>query len=223
MVFKTLKLTALSFLVTASLTSAATFNFLSSGPNVPSLTYTVDGISLTITTGTFGSSNGSNINFARRDLSQSDTFGLGSIARSSSSKDSETVDGRSGDDALIFTFDRLVSISEAFLEQVESEDYFSFGTVTEDWAFNRISDNEQAQETVDIEDLFGTVVGTRFAIGARHRDADFTLTGLSVFDQSATNTQIATPIPTPVVPLPATGLFLMAGLGAIGLAARKKR
>ena len=208
--------------MTAGLTSAATFDFLGFSPDSSSKSFTVDGISVTVTTGTFGDEAGSDIDFDARLVDQGTARGLGSVGDA----DFKQIDGKNGNDVVVFTFDRLVSIETAFLNKIDRRDKFAFGTV-ESGAFNRIVDRQVATETVDFTGAFGTVTGTSFGIGAIGNRHNFSIASLSVFD--ATPTPIAPQLAVTSafapssVPLPAAGLFLLAGIGGLAVATRKKR
>ena len=91
--------------------SAATFNFTgdffgSIAPDSPSKTFTVDGITVTVTAGTFSNaSNPSNINFANRLVDLDFFSGLGADGRF----DGDNIDGRLGNDVLVFSFSRKIT------------------------------------------------------------------------------------------------------------------
>jgi hypothetical protein len=200
----TKKLTAAIFaasLCAAGAASAATFSFTGSNlSDASSRSYTVDGITVTVTAGTFSTwSNPSSINFGSR-LVDVDPNGLGADAGG----DGDLVDGSNGNDVLVFTFDRDVTIDSISFGDVGSNDDFAFGTVT-GTAFTRIVNFQDVASSVSTSTFGGDVVGLAFGIGAIGSNDEFTVSGLTVSE----------------VPLPAAGWMLLAGMG--GLAAMKRR
>lgn len=215
MFLKTLTYAAMSFCLTAGLASSATFDFMSKDADSASKTYTVDGVTVTVTTGTFKKKNGSEIKLDTRDVKSSKKNGLGS----NGAGDKAVIDGRKGNDVIIFTFDQVVAIDTVTFGKLDGKDRFAFGTVDEG-KFNRIVTKRKVTETFDIDETFGTLAGTSFAIGALGKRHNFTIETLSVFipsedakaQQSRTSSTASN---MPAVPLPAAGMMLLAGLAGM--------
>lgn len=134
------------------------------------------------------------------------------------SGDNHQVDGRNGDEMVIFTFSESVEILSVTLSLVDSNDHFDFKTFAPQgesliWDIDPVGTGTVTTNTSDFPDgaIFGTqtFTGTTFGVGAAFNNDDFKISGIS-FDY--------TPAP---VPLPAAGLMLMAGLG--GLAVMRRR
>ncbi len=187
---------------------AATFDF--TGSNLfpaSSLSFSDDGIGLTVTAGTFTTaSNPSSVNVSRRLVDQ-DNNGLGADGF----LDGDNIDGRFGNDILIFTFDQEVQLDVIRFGGVDGNDDFAFGPV-DGLSFFRIVDFQDVTDPLNAATfLTGEQrVGTAFGIGAIGNNDDFTIAGLSV-------SSVAT------VPLPASGLLLGMALLGFGLVRRRKQ
>lgn len=193
-----------------SAANALTNDFTGSNPAPTSTqTYQLGYVTLQVTAGTFSAfSNPSTINFGTRLVDQ-DPDGLGADAFF----DSDQVDGSFGNDVLVFSFSREVTLDTLSFGNVDGNDDFAFGSVAGN-SFTRI---------VSFQDVTGAPfnlstispndenVGLSFGVGAIGSNDNFTIAGLSI-----------TPSP---IPLPATGLLLLGalGLGAAGSRMRKKR
>lgn len=217
MMLKTLKIAAATLIFAAGTASAATFSFLENSADSPSKVFSADGISLTVTSGTFGDADGSAIDFSERLVDQSKTRGLGS---DSSADNSRTIDGKFGNDVLVLTFDRLVTLSSLNLGKIDSKDKYVIGTVNSG-NFDFLADNQVATSFVDVTNLYGSITGTTFAIGAIGNKHNFTVEGLTVAQPSLV--QISRAVSVAPVPLPASSLLLIAGIGGLVAAQRKSR
>ena len=187
---------AAAVVVSFGTAAAATFNFTGSNPFPTSeLNFSVDGINLSVTAGTFSSSsNPSNINFSSRLVDQ-DPDGLGADA----SFDSDQVDGSGGNDVLVFSFARDVRIDQITFGNVDGNDDFAYGTV-DGAAFTRLASFQDVVNPFNLSLILGD---NAFGIGAIGSNDNFTITSLTV-----------TPVPLPAaLPLFAGGLGLMGLLG----------
>jgi hypothetical protein len=212
MVMKLLAKAAFCSILMAGAASASTFNFLGFSPDSPSKVFSIDGVTVTVTAGTFSSaSNNTAIDFSTRDVDQGMTRGLGVVA----DDDSRQIDGSGGADVLVFSFDRTVTIDALSLDRVDNKDHFAFGTVS-GGIFDRIVDLQQATATVDMAATFGSVWGTSFGIGAIEASDDFSIKSLSF-------TALPNAFAVAPVPLPASSLLLVAGLGGLTAMRRIKR
>jgi len=196
---------AATLVLSASGAHAATttfnFNQILIG-NRDSISYTIDGIGLTITAGTFSSnSNPSTIDFATRRVSRDFIDGLGADGR----RDIDEVDGRNGNDVLVFTFDTLVRVEEIEFSpfDIDGNDDFAFGSVS-GGQFDRIVDFQPVSTPFNVNRLGGNT-GVAFGVGAIGRNDNFSITDITVSQ----------------VPLPAAGWMFLTGLG--GLAAIRRR
>ncbi len=123
---------------TAFSTSALSATFDFTGENLSptsSLSFFDDGIGLTVTAGTFTTaSTPSSVNVSRRLVDQ-DNNGLGADGF----LDGDNIDGRFGNDILIFTFDQEVQLDVIRFGGVDGNDDFAFGPV-DGLSFFRIVD-----------------------------------------------------------------------------------
>lgn len=190
--------------------SAATFNFTgdffgSIAPDSPSKTFTVDGITVTVTAGTFSNaSNPSNINFANRLVDLDFFSGLGADGRF----DGDNIDGRLGNDVLVFSFSRKIIFENIRFRNRDGNDDFAFGAVTGS-LFDRIVDFEDVQNTVLVS-AFATMdqaMGRTFGIGAIQSNDNFTIRSIEVA----------------AVPIPAALPLFLSGLLGMGWLARRRR
>lgn len=192
-------------MVAGSAASAATFDFTGANlSDTSSIDYTVDGITVTVTAGTFSSVfNPSTIDFSTR-LVDIDPDGLGADG----SFDSDQVDGSGGNDVLVFSFSEQVTINTIGFGNVDSNDDFAFGSVAGS-AFDRVVSFQDVFVSTDVSSFasLSDRTGLAFGIGAIGAFDNFTITSLDVS----------------AVPLPASGLLLLAALGAgAGIARRRK-
>ncbi|MEL7545446.1 MAG: hypothetical protein AAGJ84_02270 [Pseudomonadota bacterium] len=179
--------------------SAATFDFTgdllaSIAPDSDSKVYTVDGITLTVTAGTFPNANPSDINFGTRQVDQDFFSGLGADAFG----DGDNVDGSFGNDVLVFSFSRAVKFLSIDFGNVDGNDDFAFGSVS-GTLFSRIVNFEDVSNAVLVS-TFATMdqaTGSSFGIGAIGTFDNFTIQGIEV---------AAVPIPA-ALPLFLSGLF----------------
>lgn len=198
----------LAFVISATGSAfAATFDF--TGENrfpASSLAFSDDGIGLTVTAGTFSAaSNPSSVNINRRLVDQ-DNNGLGADGF----LDGDNIDGRFGNDILIFTFDQEVQLDVLRFGGVDGNDDFAFGPV-DGLSFFRIVDFENVTDPLNAATFLtdDQRVGTAFGIGAIGSNDNFTIAGLSVSAVTA-------------VPLPASGLLLGVALLGFGLVRRRQ-
>ena len=182
----------------------ATFDF--TGQNLSpasSLSFSDDGIGLTVTAGTFSTaSNPSTVNITERNVDQ-DNNGLGADG----AFDGDNIDGFFGNDILIFTFDQEVRLDELRFGGVDGNDDFAFGPV-EGLSFFRIVDFQDVTDPLNAASFLtdDQRVGTAFGIGAIGINDNFTVAGMSVI----------------AVPLPASGLLLGMALLGFGLVRRRE-
>lgn len=193
----------------ASQANAVTFDFTGSDPaDSVSKSFTVDGLTVTVTAGTFpsnifGNPNPSNINFNTRLVDQ-DPNGLGADGV----PDFDQVDGSFGNDVLVFTFSREVFFDEITFGGVDGNDDFAFGSVTGN-SFLRVVDFQDVVNPTAVSG-FTTLAertGTSFGIGAIGPNDNFTVASISV---------------TPV-PLPPALLLLGSALVGLGVMSRRRR
>lgn len=186
---------------------AATFDFTGSNEYPTSaLSFSDDGIGLTVAAGTFSTRrNPSTVNIARRLVDQ-DRNGLGADAFF----DGDNIDGRFGNDILIFTFDQEVQLDTLRFGGVDGNDDFAFGPV-DGLSFFRIVDFQDVTDPLNAATFLtdDQRIGTAFGIGAIGSNDNFTVAGLSVSSVAA-------------VPLPASGLLLGSVLLGFGLLRRRR-
>ncbi|WP_152613077.1 hypothetical protein [Tateyamaria sp. ANG-S1] len=194
-----------------SAASALSVDFTGSDPAPANqLMFDFGNLTLTVTAGTFPRNpNPGNINFNTRLVDQ-DNDGLGADAPFF---DSDQIDGFFGNDVLVFSFSREVTLDSILFGNVDGNDDFAFGSVVGS-SFSRIVSFQDVPTTsFDLAGISpnGENIGLSFGIGAIGRNDDFTVAGLSF-------------TPTPI-PLPATGFLLLGalGLGAAGARMRRKQ
>lgn len=187
---------AVAFAVSAVAAQAATFNFTGApNSNNPSLSYTVDGIGLTVTAQSYLFGAPLTVNTAAE--------GLG--VRTSGLDNSNQIDGFGVAEVLIFSFDREVELKSVAFSLVHRLDTFSFfvGADTP-WDLTEVS----FASDFDLSGYTGTV----FGIG--------TINPLSAFRIASIEAVDAAPAP---VPVPAAAFALMGGLGALTALRRRRR
>ena len=198
-------------LAMASTTShAVTFDF--TGVNerdAPSKTFVEDGITLTVTAGTFDArSNPSDIDFGARRVDL-DPDGLGADG---GFFDSDQIDGALGNDVLAFSFSEDVILNTISFGNVDRNDHFAFGVV----------DGASFERFVDFEDVLSPVAastfltltqrtGDSFGIGAIGFFSNFTIAGLDV------TRVVATPLPPTLLMLGS----VLVGFGFLGYRRRR--
>lgn len=214
-------LTAASTLVlSVGVASAETVDFsnenIFSTGNYPSLTTTIDGVGVRITAGTYqggGSADPPDDTILFDDCSvtydcdrflnvESRGIGVQAPPFFGFIPENNETDGKSGDEIITFTFDRRVTMVSVLFDALDSNDDFDLfvdGLIVEE-GINILAENPA---------LIG-LRGTSFSFGADDPNSfwdsrdDFLVAGM-----------------TAVVPLPAAGWMLLAGVG--GLVAMKRR
>lgn len=196
--------------------SAATFDFMDgslggNGGYTSGYSATVDGVTVDVTAGRYRSNwrddsivdadcaDGGCGGWSNRIVTKNDN-GLGIGAGAGGLDLLSQVDGFFGNDLITFTFDSVVDFGSIFFTDVDGNDDFDL-----------FVDGALVSEDVNIASsnpFFGTLSGTSFSFGADGSFDNFRVGGISV--------NIA------AVPLPATGLLLLAGLGGLGFARRRK-
>ena len=171
------------------------------------------GFSVDADTFNVASSNGTanfnlSLNGERRISINQDIEGLG--INNLNGGDSNDIDGFGSNDILVFSFDRVVTLTQAIFENFDRGDEFVFyrGPDANPNAVNADIFSLPVPDTDGDEGFRNfAFTGTTFGIGALDGDDDFRLSKLTLH---------VTP-----VPLPAAGWMLLAGLG--GLAAMRRR
>ena len=203
--------------VIGSAAHAITFSF--TGANYADAhvrTFTSDGLGLTATAGTFSSHvNPSIINFNSRKVDQ-DPDGLGTDG---GRHESDQIDGNHGNDVIVFTFSQSVIIEKVRFGNVDHNDDFAFGTVT-DGAFDRLVSFQDIINPFDLSHIATQEerTGLSFGFGAIGWNDNYTIKSLHV--------SLAPPPSNepPAVPLPASALLLLGALAmAGGVSARRRR
>lgn len=214
---KTLKIAVIAVAMTAGAASAATFDFLEYSADSQSKSFISNGITLTVTTGTFADAANSAIDFDARVVDQGATRGLGSYGTA----DYKQIDGKDGNDVLVLTFSEAVSIDAMVFTNVDSKDKLAFGTVA-GGIFNRIVEDETVTETVNMASITGPIFGTSFGLGAIGDKHNFSLAGLTVTEQpTSIQRSLTSAVAAAPVPLPASSLLLVGGLAGLFAARRK--
>jgi len=157
-------------------------------------------LNVTVYAGTFDSYG---INYRNR-LVDIDPNGLGADG----SYDSDTVDGSSGNDVLVFAFNQEVRIDSIGFTEVDRNDDFAFGQVS-GRTFTRSFNYGDVDRHTDLSAMLsaGARTGLTFGIGAIGTYDNFRVSSITVS----------------AVPLPASGLLLLAAMGAgIGVSRRRK-
>ncbi len=191
---------------TVSAASAATFDFSGRGGLATSHSFTSDGIDLTVTAGTFTTSNGGTV--TEGALVGRYAAGLGVTSHFG---DSRQVDGMNNNDILIFEFGQDVELESVTFTRVDRNDEFRF--FFEDATDDLIDWGGQ----VDIPGRWiGTYafalewVGDRFGIGALQNFDNFYVKGVTANSVSA-------------VPLPGSLAMLLSGLAIFGMAGMRQQ
>ena len=157
-------------------------------------------LNVTVRAGTFS---GDRINYRNR-LVDIDPNGLGADALG----DGDSVDGSYGNDVLTFSFNQEVRIDSISFTEVDWNDDFSFGAVS-GRTFEREFSFADVYPNTDLSALLGADArtGLTFGIGAIGGNDNFRVSSITVS----------------AVPLPASGMLLLAALGAgIGASRRRK-
>ncbi|MEO0669258.1 MAG: hypothetical protein AAFZ99_15205 [Pseudomonadota bacterium] len=179
-------------------------------------TFSSEGLGLTVTAGTFSAfSNPSHINFSTRKVDQ-DPDGLGTDG---GKFESDQIDGNLGNDVIVFTFSQAVVIEKVRFGNVDHNDRFAFGSVT-NGAFDRLVSFQDIVNPFNLSHIASTEdrTGLSFGFGAIGKFDNFTIKSLHV--------SLAPPPSNepPAVPLPASGLLLLGALAmAGGVSARRRR
>jgi len=188
-------------LLVGSAASAAVISFTGYNINDTSAVRFGDSdLNVTVRAGTF---NGNRISYRDR-LVDVDRNGLGADARA----DVDSVDGRSGNDVLTFSFNQAVRIDSIGFTEVDRNDDFSFGAVR-GRSYQRELSFADVYRNTDLTALLSTSArtGLTFGIGAIGANDNFRVSSITVS----------------AVPLPASGLLLLAAMGAgIGASRRRK-
>ncbi|MEM6635295.1 MAG: hypothetical protein AAF667_05325 [Pseudomonadota bacterium] len=190
-------------LLSAATVSAATFNFGAGSPSTADFfDFTEDGIQLQVSAGRWPGVGGpAPIDFGARQVFQG-SDGLGAVGVS----DATELDGAGGNDVLIFTFDHDVVIEEIVFGSVDDDDNFAFGLVVAG-DFLREEDLIDVSNSVSVSSLsFAPLVGASFGIGAKQTNDNFTILQITVSK----------------VPLPASALVLLIGLGGLAAVGSRK-
>ncbi|MEM8633389.1 MAG: PEP-CTERM sorting domain-containing protein [Pseudomonadota bacterium] len=213
--FKTIASTIL-FAALSTAAQAVTFDFAAlGGPDVSSFSQTSDGITVTVTAGTFGNINTapSVIDFDTRMI---DPLGQG-LGVDGSNDNSPQLDGRGANDVLVFTFSQAVRIDQILFGNVNDNgnDNFTFGVVN-GTAFDRLVPALGQREGPAVEPIVtlssvlagnASPVSLAFGIGAIQNNDNFSIAGLEVT----------------AVPVPASLPLLAGALGFAAFASRRRK
>lgn len=215
MTFKTALLGLAAALGIASASSAATVTFdfsaASSGNWANSLSYTVGGVGLTVTGADTTGASGKVQTWAGAGLgmkSATDCTLLGICYGMDHQIDTE---GR--DDIVKFLFSQAVKIKSIAFNYVDPGDMFNF----------LAGGSTQFTAGVSSVVAINSALGTNFGVGAAQGSKVVcALRCTKVYTNSAFKLKSIT-IETAAVPVPAAGLVLVGGLGALGLVRRRRK
>ncbi|MGC1430560.1 MAG: hypothetical protein WA822_18385 [Albidovulum sp.] len=191
---------------TGSDAATVTFDFTGSNSGVQnSLTYSNQGVGLTITGAVYDDSFNANITGSANVGSYAGN-GIGVTAPGDNSGQ---IDGRGSNDMAIFSFDRAVTLESVQFSSLANNqtEYFDFFS------------SDTGNPLKEVFDLIATAsysfntptTANNFGIGAYYSFSGYYISGLTV-------SYVAT-VP---VPLPAGGLLLLGALGALRISRRRK-
>lgn len=148
------------------------------------------------------------------------------------------VDGKKGRELVRFKFDRKIKVRRVIFSYFDSEDDFELIKYKGKTVVRRLEDNLIVQKRTgdgqyngSRQDIGRSILGKgerlwgrNFGIGSDFRGDQFKIKAISVRydDETAVSSAREYSSPAPV-PLPAAGVLMLAGLGALGFAARRRR
>ena len=148
------------------------------------------------------------------------------------------VDGKNGRELVRFKFDRKVKVRRVIFSYFDSEDDFELIKYKGKTVVRRLEDNLIVQKRTgdgqyngSRQDIGRSILGKgerlwgrNFGIGSDFRGDQFKIKAIAVKYDDGTPVSSAREYSDPApVPVPAAGLLMLAGLGALGFAARRKR
>ena len=146
------------------------------------------------------------------------------------------VDGKKGREILRFKFDTRVKVKRIVFTYFDSADDFELIKYNGQTVVRRLEQNLIVQKSTgdgffdgSKQDIGRSILasnqqlsGRVFGIGADFRDDDFQIKTITVSYDDGSAARLARDVPASV-PLPAAGFLMLAGLGAFGLVARRRR